>query len=115
MAGISYGGIQSMSLARLRDRIRLPNGSFRRWRSPKGTALRIAAAYPRWGAFDLTYSLQPNGHFLDSEPFGTLEGIRPGGVSKQSYNNILYSAGNALASMRRRVVLSGPTSPGGRR
>ena len=49
VTGISYGGIQSHSLARLRDRIRLPDGSFRPWRSPNGRALRIAAACRVWG------------------------------------------------------------------
>ena len=54
-----------LSLARLRNRIRLPDGSFQPWTSPTGTPLRIAAAYPRWAASDLTYALQPNGRFLD--------------------------------------------------
>ena len=77
--GISYGGIQSLNLARLRDRIRLPNGSYRRWRSPKGTNLSIAAAFPRWGASDLTYSLQPNGRFLDFRDYHVGQSIEPGG------------------------------------
>ena len=34
VTGISYGGIQSLSLGRLRDRIRLTNGPYRPWRSP---------------------------------------------------------------------------------
>jgi fermentation-respiration switch protein FrsA (DUF1100 family) len=94
-SGLSYGGIQSMNLARLRDRIRLPDGRFRPWRSPEGKALRIAAAYPRWGAFDLTYALQPNGRYLDSKPFSAGQSIRPAGVSKESYNNALYASGSA--------------------
>ena len=65
MTGVSYGGIQSLNLARLRNRIRLPDGSFRPWRSPNGTPLKIAAAYARWPGSDLTYALQPNGRFLD--------------------------------------------------
>jgi len=93
VTGISYGGIQSLNLARLRDRVRLPTGRFRPWRSSKGRALRIAATYPRWGAFDLTYSLQPNGRYLDYKPFEAGQSIRPGGVSKESYNNILYNSG----------------------
>jgi predicted acyl esterase len=95
VSGISYGAIQSMNLARLRDRVRLPDGRFRPWRSPQGRALRVAAAYPRWGAFDLTYSLQPNGRYRDSRPFPARGAIRPGGVSKVTYNDILYSSGNA--------------------
>jgi pimeloyl-ACP methyl ester carboxylesterase len=95
VTGISYGGIQSLNLARLRDRIRLRDGSFRRWRSPKGTRLRIAAAYARWPSSDLTYSLQPNGRFLDFRTPKPGQSIRPGGVMKKSYNDALYLAGAA--------------------
>jgi hypothetical protein len=95
VTGISYGGIQSLNLARLRNRIRLPDGSFQPWMSPNGTALRIAAAYPRWAASDLTYSLQPNGRFLDFRTPAPGQSIRPGGVMKKSYNDVLYASGNA--------------------
>ena len=78
MTGISYGGIQSLNLARLRNRIRLPNGSYKRWRSPKGTNLSIAAAYPRWGGSDMTYALQPNGRFLDFRPYHVGQSARAG-------------------------------------
>src|SRR3954454_19157547 len=61
VTGISYGGGQSMELAYLRDRIRLPDGSFAPWRSPKGTRLSIAAAWPRWPWSALVDSLLPNG------------------------------------------------------
>ncbi len=95
VTGVSYGGIQSLGLARLRDRIRLPDGSFQPWTSPNGTPLRIAAAYPRWAASDLTYALQPNGRFLDFRTPGPGQSIRPGGVQKKSYNDGLYLSGNA--------------------
>ena len=95
VTGISYGGIQSLNLARLRDRIRLPGGSFRGWRSPDGTPLRIAAAYARWAGSDLTYALQPNGRFLDFRTPGRRQSIRPGGMMKKSYNDGLYGSGNA--------------------
>jgi pimeloyl-ACP methyl ester carboxylesterase len=91
--GISYGGIQSLSLARLRDRIRLPNGRYAAWRSPRGTKLSIAAAFPRWGASDLTYALQPNGRFLDFRDYHVGQSIEPGGVQKQSYVSALYGSG----------------------
>jgi fermentation-respiration switch protein FrsA (DUF1100 family) len=93
VTGVSYGGIQSLNLARLRNRIRLPDGSLRPWKSPKGTALKIAAAYPRWAASDLTYSLQPNGRFLDFRTPKPGQSIKPGGVMKKSYNDVLYLAG----------------------
>jgi pimeloyl-ACP methyl ester carboxylesterase len=94
--GVSYGGIQSLNLARLRDRIRLPNGKYRPWRSPKGTKLSIAAAFPRWGASDLTYSLEPNGRFLDFRDYHVGQSIEPGGVQKQSYITVLYASGAAF-------------------
>ena len=93
VTGISYGGIQSLNLARLRDRIRLPNGSYKPWRSPKGTKLSIAAAYPRWGGSDMTYALQPNGRFLDFRPYRVGQSNDPSGVQKQSYVSALYGAG----------------------
>jgi fermentation-respiration switch protein FrsA (DUF1100 family) len=93
VTGISYGGIQTLNLARLRTRIRLPDGSFERWRSPSGQPLRIAAAYPRWAASDLTYALQPNGRFLDFRTPRNGQSIRPGGVMKKSYNDVLYLGG----------------------
>jgi hypothetical protein len=71
VTGISYGGGQSLELAYLRDRIRRADGSFAPWKSPRGTPLAIAAAYPRWPWSDLVNSLLPNGRFLDyrvSEP-----------------------------------------------
>jgi fermentation-respiration switch protein FrsA (DUF1100 family) len=95
VTGVSYGGIQSLTLARLRDRVRLQNGRYRPWRSPGGEALRVAAAYARWGASDLTYALQPNGRYLDFKPYRVGQSIEPGGVAKQSYNAGLYLAGNA--------------------
>jgi pimeloyl-ACP methyl ester carboxylesterase len=93
VTGVSYGGIQSLNLARLRNRIRLPDGSFQRWTSPNGTPLQIAAAYPRWAASDLTYALQPNGRFLDFRTPKPNQSIRPGGVMKKSYNDGLYLLG----------------------
>jgi pimeloyl-ACP methyl ester carboxylesterase len=93
VTGISYGGIQSLNLARLRNRIRLPNGSYKRWRSPRGTNLSIAAAYPRWGGSDMTYVLQPNGRFLDFRPYHVEQSIEPVGVQKQSYISALYGVG----------------------
>jgi pimeloyl-ACP methyl ester carboxylesterase len=94
--GISYGGIQSLNLARLRNRIRLPTGSYRRWRSPAGTSLSIAAAFPRWGGSDMTYALEPNGRFLDFRDYHVGQSIEPGGVQKQSYIGVLYGAGLAF-------------------
>ena len=65
VTGISYGGIQSLNLARLRDRIRLPDGSFQPWRARAARRSGSPPDTPRWPGSDLTYALQPNGRFLD--------------------------------------------------
>jgi predicted acyl esterase len=95
VTGVSYGGIQTLNLARLRNRVRLEDGTFAPWRSPNGTQLSIAAAYARWAASDLTYALQPNGRFVDFVTPRRNQSIRPGGVMKKSYNDGLFALGAA--------------------
>jgi len=95
VTGVSYGGIQTLNLARLRNRVRRPDGSFVRWKSPKGTPLQIKAGYARWPGSDLTYALQPNGRFTDFRTPRRNDAIRPGGVNKKSYNDGLYGLGVA--------------------
>jgi pimeloyl-ACP methyl ester carboxylesterase len=94
VTGASYGGMQSLSLARLRDRVRLPNGRYQSWRSPSGKPMRVAAAYARWGGSDMAYVLQPNGRYLDFKPYSVGQSIEPGGVLKKSYTDGLYLTGN---------------------
>jgi predicted acyl esterase len=93
--GISYGGGQSLELAYLNDRTRLANGSFEPWKSPKGTPLKLAAAWPRWPWSDLASSLAPNGRFLDFRDAGASDAIKPVGIPKSSYTSGLYASGNA--------------------
>jgi predicted acyl esterase len=95
VTGVSYGGVQTLNLARLRDRVRLKDGSFMRWRSPAGTPLRVKAGFARWAGSDLAYALQPNGRFLDFRTPKPYEATRPGGVLKKSYVDLFYGAGNA--------------------
>ena len=95
VTGVSYGGIQTLNLARLRNRMRMEDGSFMPWQSPAGRPLSIAAAWARWAASDLTYALQPNGRFLDFRTPRRNQGIRPGGVMKKSYLDGLYATGTA--------------------
>jgi predicted acyl esterase len=80
VTGESYGAGQTLELARLRNRVELPNGKLVPWRSPKGTPLSFKAAWARWPWTDLAQSLTPNGR----------SGIFPGGVKKQSYVNGLF-------------------------
>jgi len=96
VTGISYGGGQSIELAYLYNRIRLPNGEFAPWKSPKGKAMHIAAAFPRWPWSDLVNALEPNGRFLDSEIAPPGQSYEPIGVEIQSYVSGLYADGQAL-------------------
>ena len=93
VTGISYGGGQSLELAYLRDRVRLPDGSFAPWRSPGGTPLSITAAYPRWLWSDLVNALLPNGRFLDYRVSSPTESREPIGVAIQSFISGLYASG----------------------
>jgi fermentation-respiration switch protein FrsA (DUF1100 family) len=93
--GISYGGGQSIELAYLRNRIRLPNGEFATWTSPKGKNLSITATFPRWPWSDLVDALTPNGRFLDTEVAPFAQSYEPFGVEIQSYVSGLFALGNA--------------------
>jgi predicted acyl esterase len=95
VTGVSYGGIQTLNLARLRNRVRMEDGSFTEWRSPDGSPLAITAGFARWPGSDLIYALQPNGRFLDFRTPRRNDAIRPGGVMKKSYIDVLYASGNA--------------------
>ena len=98
VTGISYGGGESIELAFLRDRIRNTDGTFAPWTSPKGTPLRIAAAWPRWPWSDLVASLVPNGRFLDFKTPGLTDSRTPIGIPIQSYISGLYALGNQSGS-----------------
>jgi predicted acyl esterase len=93
--GISYGGGQSIELAYLRNRIRLPNGEFAPWTNSKGASLAINATYPRWPWSDLVDALTPNGRFLDTEIAPFAQSYEPFGVEIQSYVSGLYALGQA--------------------
>jgi predicted acyl esterase len=93
--GISYGGGQSIELAYLKNRIRLPGGEFQEWKSPHGKKMHIAAAYPRWPWSDLVDALTPNGRFLDTQVAPFAQSYEPFGVEIQSYVSGLYALGNA--------------------
>jgi predicted acyl esterase len=93
VTGISYGGGQSMELAFLADKVRLPNGKLVPWRSPAGKKMRIAAAYPRWPWSDLVSALIPNGRYLDNVVSPLEQSAKPFGVPIASYLNGLYLSG----------------------
>ena len=91
--GGSYGGGLSMSLAALRDRIMLPDGSLAPWTSPAGKPMRIAAAAPEIPWTDLAYALLPNGSTLDYVA-DTSYGTRIG-VMKETFVAGLFASGLA--------------------
>ena len=95
VTGVSYGGIQTLNLARLRNRVRMEDGSFVPWTSPNGTPLAIKAGYARWPGSDMANALQPNGRFTDFRTPRRRDSTSPLGVMKKSYNDILYATGVA--------------------
>jgi fermentation-respiration switch protein FrsA (DUF1100 family) len=95
VTGISYGGGQSTELAFLNDKIRRLDGSLAPWKSPQGTPLHIAAAWPRWPWSDLVDALLPNGRFLDNTVAPKGQSLNPVGVPIQSYISGLFALGQA--------------------
>jgi pimeloyl-ACP methyl ester carboxylesterase len=93
VTGISYGGGQTQSLARLRNRVRLTNGSLVPWRSPAGKPMAISAGWSRWGWSDLTYALVPNGRYLDFRSYRLGQSASPIGVMKRSFVSGLFLLG----------------------
>ena len=92
--GGSYGGGMSMSLAVLKDRMMMPNGSLVQWKSPLGTPMSLAVATPEVPWTELTYALAPNGNNLDYIEDASYWGRT--GVMKESYvQGLITQARNA--------------------
>lgn len=94
--GESYGGGQSLILAKLKDRIMLQNGTLQQWRSPKGKKMRIAAASAIVPWSDLADALMPNGRALDRHYGSSVPG--PFGVEKKVWVDVLYAAGKVAGN-----------------
>ncbi len=74
------------------------NGQLAPWTSPDGTAMSIAATAPEFGWSDLSYSLVPNGSFLDyaaANPYKGPGGDRRVGSEKQGWVTALFNGGAA--------------------
>jgi pimeloyl-ACP methyl ester carboxylesterase len=99
VTGTSMGGLETMQLAFLRDRVRSIDGTLSEWKSPAGKPMAFAAAYPRWGVADLAYSLVPNGRVLSYRIPTKPEGISPVGVAKVSVLNALANGGAIVANI----------------
>jgi X-Pro dipeptidyl-peptidase (S15 family) len=98
VTGFSYGAGQTVELAYLKNRIRLPNGNFAPWSTPRGKPLSIKAAFALAPWADLVSALVPNGRFNSGEvpPFG--QSYEPMGVELLSYVNGLYALANTGAA-----------------
>jgi hypothetical protein len=94
VTGISYGGGITNELAYLRDRVRLPEGTFMPWTSPNGTPLAVTAAWSRWGWSDLANALAPNGRFLETRAWAPGQSFTPPGLEKKSFIDGLYLLSN---------------------
>jgi predicted acyl esterase len=91
VSGVSYGGGQSLELATLKNRMRLPSGALVPWTSPvRHVPMHVAGAFALWAWDDLTDALDPNGHLSTTNDSPASADVVPGGVPKQSWNTLLY-------------------------
>jgi pimeloyl-ACP methyl ester carboxylesterase len=95
--GCSYGSVVSIELAMLRDRVRLEDGTFTRWRSPRGIPLELGAAYSRCSISALVTLAIPNGRFLDFEAPALDQDRTPIGVTKALFPLVAYAASGGVA------------------
>lgn len=91
--GGSYGGGMSMTLAALKDRTMLPDGTLVPWTSPGGEPLSLAVATPLIPWTDLAYAQVPNGRNLDYLTDNAYD-TNHFGVVKQSLINGLFRSGS---------------------
>jgi hypothetical protein len=100
VAGLSYGGGQSLELATLRNRVRLVSGAYVPWTSPvHHVPLQVSGAFAQWAWDDLADALVPNGHLSTTSASPPVADVTPIGVPKLSWNTLLYgvTAVNYLA------------------
>jgi fermentation-respiration switch protein FrsA (DUF1100 family) len=81
--GISYGGGFSTMLAFLKNRVRMPDGTYAPWTSPNGTPISLTAAWPRW--------LWSNGESIFNRNGRGPWSRVPTGVTAQSYAGGIFA------------------------
>ncbi len=101
VSGDSYGGITSIQLAVLKDRMWVfaagadpDTATLVPFTSKGGIPMKIAAAGPSIPGSDLAYSLVPNGRTTDFQLLDRKDGISPAGVPKLSYVTGFYGTGS---------------------
>lgn len=91
VSGVSYGGGQSLELAMLKNRMRLPDGRLVPFTSPGlHVPMSVAAVYAMWPWDDLVTSLVPNGRLLATANTPAATDTTPVGVGKESWDSLLY-------------------------
>ncbi|MGC8462952.1 MAG: CocE/NonD family hydrolase [Acidimicrobiales bacterium] len=91
VAGLSYGGGQSLELAVLKDRVRLTDGALVPWVSPvHHVPMSVGAVFAQWAWDDLADALVPNGHLSAMGTTPASADISPMGVPKLSWDRLLY-------------------------
>lgn len=96
--GISLGSIVSLELAFLENRIRLTDGAFGPWQSPKGVPLHINSVYTNSSIADVVDLTAPNGRFLSFQPPTATNDHSPVGVIKESFPTAAAAASTPGAS-----------------
>jgi pimeloyl-ACP methyl ester carboxylesterase len=81
--GISYGGGFSTMLAFLKNRVRMPDGSYAPWTSPNGVPISLTAAWPRW--------MWSNGESIFARNGRAPWSRTPPGVSVQAYAGVIFA------------------------
>ena len=96
VAGVSYGGGQSLELAMLKNRIRLTDGRYVPFVSPKRhIPMSVVAAFAMWPWDDLATALDPNGRLSTSTDTPAVADRQPAGVAKEEWDSVLYATAAA--------------------
>jgi acetyl esterase/lipase len=96
VAGVSYGGGQSLELATLKNRMRLTDGRYVPFVSPRRhIPMTVAAAFAIWPWDDLVTALTPNGRLSTRTVTSAAADRRPAGVAKGEWDAVLYAASAA--------------------
>jgi hypothetical protein len=88
MTGLSLGSIATLEVALLKNRVRLPNGTYAAWKSAAGTPLHLSAAYTTASIGDVLDAAVPNGRFLSYNSLTASNDHSPIGVIKLSFAGV---------------------------